>query len=219
MLTNHQIEFLAEKMSVPLAYCGFKDRLPERLQTNKAYIVNLDDSVCKDTGIASQGTHWTGLFVAEYPTGKQEAMWFDSYGAPPPEIVKKRVRDNFRLGLPYNTKDIQSLMNQACGWYVLAWLHFITAYKGRTGRLYQDTEEFLSLFQDLGTSVDWKQNEFILKLFFQPEDPRERKDIEVLGDPNSITDGDTQELFAPDHLPDGAECGEMLRMEVDTKFI
>jgi hypothetical protein len=217
MLTNHQIEFLAEKMNVPLAYCGFKDRLPQQLQTNKAYIINLDDSVCKDTGAPSQGTHWTGLYCAEYPSGKREAMWFDSYGAPPPEIVKQRVRHSFRLGLPYNTKDIQSLMNQACGWYVLAWLHYVCAYGGRTRRLYQDTEDFLGMFQDLNVSVDWKQNEYILKLFFQPADPAERKEIEVLGDPHSITDGCEQELFRD--LPDGAESGELVRMDVATKFI
>ena len=55
--------------------------------------------------------------------------------------------------LPYNKKDIQSLMNNACGWYCCAYLHFINAFPQRSGDLYTDTEGFLSLFEDLNTSL------------------------------------------------------------------
>ena len=216
MLTNTQIQDLSKRMKVPLEYCGFKSNLPKTLKTNRAYIINLDDEVDKGTGILSGGTHWTCFQIMEYPNGKQEAIYFDSYGMPPPEIVKKRVMDNFKLKLPYNTKDIQSLMNEACGWYCLAFLHFINVFPQRTKNLYWDTEAFLDMFDDLNTSIDWKKNEYILKMFFQPEDPKERKPIEVLADPDDITNG-CEDRIDPDE--EGTTFAGMEKIQVDIKYL
>jgi hypothetical protein len=218
MLTNIQIEDLAQRMKIPLEFCGFKSELPKKLKTNKAYVINLDDEVDKATGILSGGSHWTTFTIMEYPNGKKEAIYFDSYGVGPPEIVKERVMNSFKLGLPYNTKDIQSLMNQACGWYCLAYQHFIYAYPQRSKNLYWDTEAFLELFEDLNKSVDFKKNEYILKMFFQPEDPKLRKPIEVISDPDNITDGCGQEIN-PDNLPEGASYDGMEKIKVDIKYV
>ena len=57
-------------------------------------------------------------------------------------------------------------MSDACGWFVLAYLHFICAFYNRTGDLFSDSSIFLDLFEDLDLSVDWKKNETILKMFF-----------------------------------------------------
>jgi hypothetical protein len=89
--------------------------------------------------------------------------------------------------MPYNKKDIQSLMNDACGWFCVAYLHFINAFPQRSGDLYDDTEGFLSLFDDLNTSCDFKKNEYILKHFFQASDPTLRKPISVEGEVNPET--------------------------------
>ena len=67
--------------------------------------------------------------------------------------------------LPYNTKDIQSLMNSVCGWYCLAFLHYINAYDKRSKDLYTDCEDFTDLFDDLNKSCDHLKNENILKHF------------------------------------------------------
>jgi hypothetical protein len=83
--------------------------------------------------------------------------------------------------MPYNKKDIQSLMNSACGYYCLAFLHYINAYKSRTKDLYSDAEHFTDLFDDLNTSKDHLKNEFILKHFFQSSDVQKRRPIEVGG--------------------------------------
>ena len=58
-------------------------------------------------------------------------------------------------------------MRDACGWFVMAYLHFINKFYNRTGNIYLDSAVFLDLFEDLDEVVDWKKNEFILKLFFQ----------------------------------------------------
>ena len=103
-----------------------------------------------------------------------------------PEDVKKAVAEaSGSKGLPYTEKDIQSLMNNACGWYCLAFGHFINASKFRSNNLLNDASSFLEMFEDLNKSVDFKKNEYILKHFFRSEDPSLRKDIEVITEENT----------------------------------
>ena len=176
-LTDTQIWSLAERMRVPLVFCGFKTELKnERLQYNKSYIVNLEDEFDED-GHRNEGSHYTCFQVNKYPNGKIQGIYFDSFGQPPPQIVDKFV--GFKL--PYNIKDVQSLMNSACGWYCLALLHFINAYEGRTRDLYTDCENFTDLFDDLNHSCDHLKNEYILKHFFRSADESKRVPIEVAG--------------------------------------
>ena len=212
MLTNEQIEDLAQRMKIPLEYVGFKDNLPKKIKTNCSYIINLDDEFDKGSGMRNSGSHWTAFQVMEYPNGKKEGIYFDSYGISPPEIINKRIIENFKFKIPYNTKDIQSLMNNACGWYCLAFLHFINAFQRRTKQLYWDTELFLDMFEDLNKSIDWKKNEYILKMFFQPEDPLKRKAIEVFADPDEITNNCEDKI-------DGAEFSGLEKISVDVKYV
>ena len=179
MLTDKQVEELAGRMNIPLEGVYFKDKLPKDIKTNKTYIVNLQDSETDD-GELNSGTHWVMLQVNKTPKGTIKPFYFDSYGAPPPEIVKERVKKAFKQYLPYNNKDIQSLMNNACGYYCLALAHYINSYNGRTGDLYSDVEHFIDLFDDLNESIDWKKNEYILKMFFQSNDKTKRKPVDVL---------------------------------------
>ena len=46
---------------------------------------------------------------------------------------------------------------------------------------------FLHYFDDLNKSIDWKKNEYILKMLFQSSDPALRKEIDVIGHPDHIT--------------------------------
>lgn len=179
MLTDIQIKDLAKRMTVPLESVEFKDKLPKKLKTNKSYILNLQDSM-DDNGNENGGTHWVLLQIKETPKGNVYPFYFDSYGAPPPEIVKKRVKENYKKYLPYSNKDIQSLMNNACGYYCLALAHYINVFKGRTGDFYTDIEHFLDMFDNLEESIDWKKNEYILKMFFQSTDKGKRKPVDVV---------------------------------------
>tara|TARA_R110000868_G_scaffold87082_5_gene243783 strand:+ start:601 stop:1221 length:621 start_codon:yes stop_codon:yes gene_type:complete len=184
MLTDGDLRQLAVKMSVPLEYVGFKDELPRRLKANKAYIINLENEENGD-GENNTGSHWTCFFVRQYPNGKKEAIYFDPFGFPPPEIVKKEVKNSFDgISLPHTKADIQSLMSNACGWYCMAFLHYIEANPLRSKDLYDDVATFMSMFLDLREKTDWKHNEWVLRHFFQAKDPALRKPIDVYGDNN-----------------------------------
>ena len=73
--------------------------------------------------------------------------------------------------------------------FITVVIHFINNFSHRTQNLYDDTGMFLELFDDLNTSVDFKKNEFMLKHFFQPKDPKLRKEIDVFCDVDSIESG------------------------------
>jgi len=200
MLTDIQIWSLAKKMNVPLVFCDFKSKLTKtKLQYNKFYILNMEDEFDED-GKPNDGSHYVALQCNKYPNGKIENCYFDSFGAPPPEVVIKFCGGGH---VPYNTKDIQSLMNSACGFYCLAWGHFINAYEQRSKDLYSDCENFTEMFDDLNKSIDFKKNEYILKMFFQSSDKaiRDANPIDVLGelkpgeavDINTITSQDIRD--------------------------
>jgi len=179
MLNDHQIEDLSKKMNIPLGGVFFKDELPKKLIVNKVYIINLQDSITDD-GDENSGTHWTMGYIRETPKGQLQPIYFDPYGVPPPENVKNIIEKQTNLKCPYTTKDIQSLMNNACGFYCLALAHYICASKYRKNNLYEDVDTFMDMFDDLNHSIDWKKNEYLLKHFFLSEDPSKRKEVDVI---------------------------------------
>lgn len=180
MLTDTDLWDLAEKMNIPLVFCDFKDGLEgKKLQYNKSYIINMEDRFDSD-GTPNKGSHYTCFQVNSYPNGKKDGVYFDSFGQGPPQIVDKFIGGT----LPHSNKDIQSLMNSACGWYCLAFLHYINSYDNRTKDLYTDAHHFLELFEDLEKTTDntsHLKNEWILKHFFRSSDPKKRKPIEING--------------------------------------
>jgi hypothetical protein len=206
MLSDIQIEDLSQRMTIPLAGVYFKDELPTKLECNKTYIINLDDST-DDNGNFNSGTHWTLLQINKYPNDKIEPIYFDPYGVPPPENIKKIVKQNFKQNLPFTNKDIQSLMNNSCGFYTLAFSYWINVYDKRSKLLYEDVCSFLSMFDDLNTSIDWKKNEYILKHFFQSSDPKLRKEIDVIKPISSISS------------ETGKGQPDMMKMKVDINYV
>jgi hypothetical protein len=187
-LTNTEIEDLANKMKVPLVFCDFKSALKDtKLEYNKAYIINMEDEFDPETGEKNDGSHYTCFQVMKYPSGKIQGIYFDSFGC----IYPTEVEDFCNMKLPYCKKNIQSIQNSACGWYCLAFLHFINSAQHRTGDLYTDADQFTDFFEDLEVSTDHLKNEFILKHFFRSIDPSKRKPIEVggnvLADPETIS--------------------------------
>jgi hypothetical protein len=184
-LSDTEIFDLAKRMDIPLVFCGFKDELLEnKLKYNCGYIINMEDEFDED-GQRNSGSHYTCFQVNKYPNGKTLGLYFDSFGMPPPQVVEEFVG----CKLPYATKDIQSLMNSACGWYCLAFLHFINSSESRSGDLYTDAGQFTDLFDDLNISKDHLKNEFILKHFFRAKDENKRTPIEIninRADPESI---------------------------------
>jgi hypothetical protein len=185
MLTDIEIKDLAKKMNIPLEAVVFKDELLKmpNLKLNRSYIINMENEFDED-GKPNTGSHWTCFQINQYANGKVEGVYFDSFGQAPPNSVIEFCGQE----IPHSTKDIQSLMNSACGWYCLAYLHYINAFHQRSTDLYVDTENFLDMFYDLEKSCDWKHNEFVLKHFFQSSDPSKRTPISVEGaNPDDIS--------------------------------
>jgi hypothetical protein len=205
MLTDGDLRQMAKQMSIPLEFVGFKDDLPKRIKPNRAYIINLENEENIE-GQDNSGSHWTCFLVAEYPNGKTEAIYFDPFGYGAPEVVKKVVKDTFGISLPHTKADIQSLMSDMCGWYVSAFLHFITASPYREKNLYDDVATFMSMFLDLNEKTDWKHNEYVLKHFFRAKDPLLRKPIEVL---------DNREFVPTTNDPRATPLG----VSVDVKYV
>jgi hypothetical protein len=204
MLSNFELEDLAKKMSVPLERVCFKDELDEEhLKFNRSYIVNMEDSV-DENGKQNEGTHWTCFQVNKYPNGLIEPIYFDSYGVAPSVAVKKFVEKSCNTHLNFTTRDIQSLMGNACGFFCLAFLHFINHFPHRSKELYRDTDTFLTLFDDLNVSCDWKRNEFILRLFFQSEDVSKRSDLSNV---------------LPKKLNDDPNKKDMMKIPVDVAYV
>ncbi len=185
-LTDTQIKELCKKMNIPLAGVFFKNEIPNALEKNKVYFINLDDDF-DESGSLNSGSHWTCFVIVKYPNGDLAPMYFDSYGCPPPEGVKEKMMKSSKKKIPFSTKDIQSVMSNCCGWFCCAWAHYIFNFSHRTGDVYLDTEMFLDYFEDLNKSTNFMKNEYILKHFFQPTDPKLRKEITTIADTNSIT--------------------------------
>jgi len=174
-LSDIQIKDLAKRMGVELAFCGFKNELLiQKKRPNCAYILNMEDEFDSD-GTPNSGSHWVCLVLIKHPNGRKDSCYFDSYGAPPPESVKKFVGKD----VPYSSKDIQSLMGSVCGYYCLAFAYWCLSYDHRTCNLCEDAQSFTDLFEDLNVSTEWKKNEWLLKHFFQSADPGKRKPINV----------------------------------------
>ena len=166
MLNNFQIIELAEKMNIPLESVFFKDEIDvSDLKVGKSYVINLEDEFDEDGKTRNGGSHWTCFHIGNH-NGEICIMYFDSYGISPPENLKKIIKAKYNKKINYLTKNVQSLMSDACGWFCLAYLHFINAFYNRTGDLFSDSAIFLDLFEDLDLSVDWQKNEMILKMFF-----------------------------------------------------
>jgi hypothetical protein len=190
-LSNTEIEDLAKKMRVPLAFCDFKDLLKyEKLKHNQLYIINMEDEF-DENGKPNKGSHWTCFQSNKYPTGKIENIYLDSMGIPAPLQVQHFLGEK---EVPYSKKNIQSLLSDICGYYCLGFGHFINSFEGRTGDLYTDTNHFLDLFDDLDKSMDFEKNEYILKHFFRSSNPKERIPISV---EKKITGGNTDSISIP----------------------
>ena len=165
MLNNFQIIKLCGKMKIPLEGVYYKDEIDlSDLKIGRSYVINLENEY-DDDGSRNGGSHWVCFHIGKH-MGEVCVMYFDSYGVSPPENLKKIIKAKYGKKINYLTKNVQSLMSDACGWFVLAYLHFISAFYNRTGDLFSDSAIFLDLFEDLDLSVDWKRNEHMLKLFF-----------------------------------------------------
>ena len=82
-------------------------------------------------------THWTCMQV------NIRVIKSDPYSLTLMALLAKKKFVDTGKKLPYTEKDVQSLMNNACGYYYAAFLHYINAWQHRTKDLYSDVDMFL----------------------------------------------------------------------------
>lgn len=144
LLSNYDIIELAKAMGINLIGVFPKNTLKNVPIQNGGYVINLDD----DDGA---GTHWVGFYIQG-----NDAIYFDSFGQVPPLSVikycknKKFIHSNFI---------IQNLNQVACGYYQLAFLHYMTNSKLKNSRY--KLNKFIKPF-DL---EDTTQNDNILQQY------------------------------------------------------
>jgi len=198
-LSNVQLTELAKRMKFTLNGIYFADEITCQDLRPGNYIINTSPQF-DDDGNQNPGTHWCVLLVCKRE-GKIWIQYMDPFGVAPSENLKKIVEKKYKRRINYTTKDIQSMMSSACGWFCCSYLHFLYNFPNRTKDILYDTAIWLDFFNDLNETTDCKKNEFILKLFFQEQGKKFKGLEEVFKDEsleniydNRITDGDKDDI-------------------------
>jgi hypothetical protein len=143
MISNFDLEDLAQQRNLDLIGVFSKDRLPAEKRTG-SYIVNLQN---EDDG---GGTHWTVFKIFE----NHKCCYFDSFGAPMPKEVNNWLL-KFKP-IATSNRHIQDLKSEMCGYYCLAFIEYFQNFDD--GDVFEAYDDFLNLF-----SNDHKLNDKILK--------------------------------------------------------
>lgn len=136
LTTNIQLMEAARRNHIPLLGVFFKDELPATIYDG-GYIINLQD---KSEG--GGGTHWTALYVEN-----KNSVYFDSFGAPPPESVKRFVKPIDKQ-LVYSSKEIQNIVSGVCGYYVLYFLYYMSHRRRQEPNIYRRFKDFQRLWSE-----------------------------------------------------------------------
>ena len=150
MLTNFQIEEISDGLKLPIVGVFSKDQLPEKHYVG-SYYVNLQDA---DDG---DGTHW--VFFRIFSPDK--AVYFDSFGLPPPVDVKEFLKTFSPI--PYNHRQIQDTKSSYCGWYCIACDYYFQ-YDVEGDDVVDQFDDFVNMF-----SINKPVNDNILKEYLKRE--------------------------------------------------
>jgi len=149
MLSNIELEELADNYGVSLNTIVMKDELKGIQPRNGNFIINLQSST------EGNGTHWILAVIKN-----KNCFYFDPFGIlPPTEIIDfcKRIPDST---LAYSTKEIQNISAETCGWFGLGLLIYIKRSKNQD--IYLASGSYLKLF-----SEDTEDNNKILIKYFK----------------------------------------------------
>jgi hypothetical protein len=147
LLTNFDLQHLCTQFDIPLHFVGFKEDLNHLSKLeNGAYIINLDRT-------RSKGTHWV-CFCKHGST----IMYYDSFGENAPVEVLHACR-KYKCSLIESHFHIQDLKDDSCGFYCLAFLHYM---KDK-----QLTNRDLNIYNDQYNTDDTRANRKILEKIIQ----------------------------------------------------
>ena len=149
MLTNLDIEEIAEKGSLDLIGVFSKDKMPKE-RVAGSYVINLQDY---DDG---EGTHWVACKIFN----NKKCCYFDAFGIPPPIEVNSFL-------MPFkpfasNQREIQDFKSQKCGYFCLSFIQFFNDFNTKKGDVYEAYDDFLNSFTN-----DTKKNDTIVMEMLQ----------------------------------------------------
>ena len=148
MLSNFDIEEIANHYNLDVQII-MKDELKNMKPINTNYIINLESSTM------GNGTHWMALKIQD-----KNCVYCDSYGMLPPEEIISFCKRISKSHLSYNTKEIQDINAQTCGFFAIAFILFL--HLNTSDDLYKMSSSFSNLF-----SLHTKLNNKILQKFFR----------------------------------------------------
>ena len=148
MLSNFDIEEIANHYNLDVQII-MKDELKNMKPINTNYIINLESSTM------GNGTHWMALKIQD-----KNCVYCDSYGMLPPEEIISFCKRISKSHLSYNTKEIQDINAQTCGFFAIAFILFL--HINTSDDLYKMSSSFSNLF-----SLHTKLNNKILQKFFR----------------------------------------------------
>lgn len=108
MLSNIDLQTLAQHYNLPLIGTPLRDNLPKGGPRPGYYVCNLDDSIPTNGQI---GTHWTCLICTQ-----MECLYVDSFGAPPPPEIAKWIKSKYD-GFGWNNWILQDVQASTCGFW------------------------------------------------------------------------------------------------------
>ena len=135
LLSNVDIEEICQKLSINLIQCTSKNTLNGK-PVDGGYVINLQNA------FGGGGSHWTAFYIRN-----NECIYFDSFGETYPNDVYKFVKQTKNMNLNYSSVQIQDLLSTSCGWFCIAFLHYMENHKSKS--LYNVCNEFTNMFDPI----------------------------------------------------------------------
>ena len=105
---------MSDLMGIKINQIRTKDNFSGRIKEGY-YIINLDNK-------GGSGTHWTVMKVLD-----DMIIYFDSFGIPMPQDVLQKFAKQREV--IYNVSQVQDIDSDACGYYVLDFMHYFNNFR------------------------------------------------------------------------------------------
>lgn len=135
MLTNFDLEDMAEQMNLDLIGVFSKDMLPKE-RVAGSYIVNLQDY---DDG---DGTHWVSFKIFD----NAKCCYFDPFGMPMPLDVNKFLMKFKPVAV--NNRIIQDIKSDKCGYFCIAFINYFNNFDTKKNDVFEAFDDFLNCFSN-----------------------------------------------------------------------
>lgn len=135
MLTNFDIEDIAEKDGLDLIGVFSKDMMPKE-RVAGSYIINLQNYNDGD------GTHWVACKI--FDNGK--CCYMDAFGFPLPQEINAFLMPFKPIAC--NNREIQYMKSDKCGYFCLAFIKYFNNFDTKKYDVFEAYDDFLNAFSN-----------------------------------------------------------------------